>query len=444
MFIISVQDTHFYLRIFFLKTYFSFHLLHIENFRQSLCGSTIDDFRKSYFFRNFSISMVCTEVVFLFRFKPLLLHPKAVPGRSDLFINFINNKMMRNTFNYTVRALSLIALAAGLTACEIQECTECPEEGHPATLTLTLNSSAVKSTGTPAPAEDNAVNTIDVFIFNGGTSSNYGQLDAYKRFEEGMELMEIRTTTGAKKICVVVNTKDADMSSITNIDQLQALVANLQEEIPGNFTMYGEKDVTMKAVTTETITVSRFISRIAVTSISTDFKGTPYEGHSLTNCLLYLTNVHADKLLYNGEDLNTPLILNETRLNEEDVESTAQPGMLMDRINDAINDAGYTVSHYLHCYSNETSDISSSTKLILQADLNGTTYYYPIPVNQDEYGLPEENGHYGIRRNTVYTYSITVTRPGSLEPDIPLEPGVLNLNIAVKEWDLIPEFDKVF
>ena len=341
-------------------------------------------------------------------------------------------------------ALSLIALAAGLTACEIQECTECPEEGHPATLTLTLNSSAVKSTGTPAPAEDNAVNTIDVFIFNGGTSSNYGQLDAYKRFEEGMELMEIRTTTGAKKICVVVNTKDADMSSITNIDQLQALVANLQEEIPGNFTMYGEKDVTMKAVTTETITVSRFISRIAVTSISTDFKGTPYEGHSLTNCLLYLTNVHADKLLYNGEDLNTPLILNETRLNEEDVESTAQPGMLMDRINDAINDAGYTVSHYLHCYSNETSDISSSTKLILQADLNGTTYYYPIPVNQDEYGLPEENGHYGIRRNTVYTYSITVTRPGSLEPDIPLEPGVLNLNIAVKEWDLIPEFDKVF
>ena len=50
--------------------------------------------------------MVCTEVVFLFRFKPLLLHPKAVPGRSDLFINFINNKMMRNTFNYTVRALA--------------------------------------------------------------------------------------------------------------------------------------------------------------------------------------------------------------------------------------------------------------------------------------------------------------------------------------------------
>ena len=116
----------------------------------------------------------------------------------------------------------------------------------------------------------------------------------------------------------------------------------------------------------------------------------------------------------------------------------------MDRLDDAINDAGYTVPHYLYCYSNETSDISSSTKLILQADLNGTTYYYPIPVNQEGYGLPEDNGHYGIRSNTVYTYGITVTRPGSLDPDIPLEPGVLNLNIDVKEWDIIPEFDKIF
>ena len=379
--------------------------------------------------------MVCTEVVFLFRFKPLLLHPKAVPGRSDLFINFINNKMMRNTFNYTVRALSLIALA----------CTECPEkEGQPATLTLTLNSSDAKSTVIPVPSEDNAVNTIDVFIFNGGTSSNYGQLDAYRRFEDGTEVMEVHTTTGAKKICVIVNSKEENLSSITNISQMQALTTDLRDEIFGDLSMYGEKDVTMKAQTTETVTVSRFISRVAITSVTTDFEGTPYEGASLTNCRLYLTNVHADKLLYNGNESPYPLILNEIRLSENDAASTAQSGLLMDDIYVDIDDAGYSVPHYLYCYANETSDITSSTKLILQADLNGTTYYYPIPVNQEGYGEPEENGHYGIRRNTVYTYGITVTRPGSLEPDIPLDPGVLNLNIVVEDWLVIPVFEKTF
>lgn len=388
--------------------------------------------------------MVCTEVVFLFRFKPLLLHPKAVPGRSDLFINFINNKKMRNTFNYTVRALLLTALTAGLTACELQNCSECPEEGRPATLSLTLSSSDVKSTETPVTAEDNAVNTIDVFIFNGGTSSNYGQLDAYRRFEDGSDVMEVHTTTGAKKICVIVNYTGEDMSSITDISQLQALTTSLQDETFGNLTMYGEKDVTMKAQTSETITVSRFISRVAVNSIITDFDGTPYEGAILSNCKIYLTNVHADKLLYNGNESTYPIVLNETRLSEDDVESTAQPGILMDEITVDIDDAGYTVPHYLYCYANETSDITSSTKLILQADLNGTTYYYPVPVNQEGYGQPEENGHYGIRRNTVYTYSITVTRPGSLEPDIPLEPGVLDLNIVVEDWTLIPEFEKIF
>ena len=80
------------------------------------------------------------------------------------------------------------------------------------------------------------------------------------------------------------------------------------------------------------------------------------------------------------------------------------------------------------------------------ADLDGVTYYYPIPVNQAGYGLtePDEETVSGISGNCVYSYGITVTRPGSLDPDTPLVPGTLELSLNVNAWDVIPHFDKVF
>lgn len=349
---------------------------------------------------------------------------------------------MRNTFNYTVRALLLTALTAGLTACEIQECTECPDTaGEPATLTLSVSPTATKSTQTPSDETDKTLNTIDVLIFN---SSGSGQLDVYRRFEEGQTQLEIQTTTGSKKVCVVANAKSLQISSVTSYSQLQEMVADLNEELFGNLTMYGEKDVTMTAQTTETITVSRFISRITVTSVKTDFAGTPYKDMTLNNCKLYLINANADKLLYNGEPTGSPVILNEGGLVTEDVTGTAQTGLLMDEISETISDAGYSTPHYLYCYSNETSDIASCTKLVLQADIDGTTYYYPIPVNQEEYGYVTGNGHHGIKRNTVYSMGISISRPGSTDPDTPIEPGTLDLSISVADWTEVPEFDKEF
>lgn len=356
---------------------------------------------------------------------------------------------MKNTFAHTVRAFSLITATACLAACETQNCADRPvEEGMPATLTLSISSSAVKSTHTPQDTEDNTVNTVDVFIFNnnGTSTSGDGQLDTYRHFGNGEMQMEIQTTTGQKKICVVVNAKNLDAGNITTLTQFQEAATLLADETFGYLTMYGEEDVTMTAQTSKSITVSRFISRIAVTSVRTDFEGTPYEGIPLTNCRLYMINVHGDKLLHNGNATASPIILNEGQLNETDAASTAQEGLIMDVIETDISHEGYNTPHYLYSYSNETSDIAASTKLILQADLNGTTYYYPIPVNQEGYGHNSEygEGHYGIRRNTVYSYGITVTRPGALNPDTPVEPGTLDLSIDVEDWLVIPEFNKEF
>jgi hypothetical protein len=82
--------------------------------------------------------------------------------------------------------------------------------------------------------------------------------------------------------------------------------------------------------------------------------------------------------------------------------------------------------------------------MVLQGNLDGVTYYYPIPVNQPGYGYTSTNGHYGVRRNCSYSYGITITRPGSLDPDEPIVPGTLELSIGVSEWNVIPHFHKEF
>lgn len=314
-------------------------------------------------------------------------------------------------------------------------------------MTLTLSSSETKSTEEPNLTRDNAINSLDVYIFNTGDSNdpNYGTLDMYTRVTENMDDIKLQTTTGPKKICVIANPKD-DMSGdyIRNLSQMKDLVASLQDETYGNLTMYGETDAVLQVQSSESVTVSRLISRINIKSIKTDFDGTPYKGMTLGNCSLYLINVHSGKLLCDGTPVVSDPVLNKGELNSADVEGMSQPDLLMDKIDVAINDEGYSTSHYLYCYANETETINDATMLVLEAQLNGTTYYYPVPVNQTGYGYNEENGHFGIKRNTQYSYSLTITRPGSLEPDVPVDPSALTLNIVVEEWDVVPEFNKVF
>ena len=341
--------------------------------------------------------------------------------------------------------MSLLTLSMGLLSCEPQKCTGCPEEGLPATLTLTLSQSATKSTVAPADAEDNRINTIDVFIFNApeeGTPG-YGQLDTYGRFEENLEQIEIQTTTGPKKICVIVNAKAGMTDGVTSLGQLRAVVAGLKDETFGNLTMYGETDSDLDINSSVSVSVSRFISRIAITSVKTRFAGTPYEGSTLSNCRIYLINAHADTRL-DGQASQSPAILNKGALSATDMEGLSQEALMLDDLTSTVNDAGYTAAHYLYCYPNETDDPDNCTMAVLQADLNGSTYYYPIPVNQEGYGYIEDNGHYGIRGNTVYSYSITVTRPGSTDPDAPIDTQALAVTVNVEDWDVIPEFNKIF
>jgi hypothetical protein len=345
----------------------------------------------------------------------------------------------------SISALSLL-LAGACTKTDFQ--SQNVETLNPQSATVTIDLAAsTKSVVEQTQQQDNAINTLDVFIFKNTDQSNgdSGELDTYQRFQgDDLSSIQLTSTTGPKVVCVVANSHVDDFSGVTKIASFKELKTLLKNEMLGSFTMYGEVEHEFELTNRISVTLTRFVSKVAVTSIKTKFDGTSYQGQTLKNCKLFLINAYGDKLVFNNENGTSPIILNQAALVEEDVNSTAQEGLLMDVIDGDIDGTGHSTAHYFYTYSNETENISTSTKVVLQADLNGVTYYYPIMINQPDYGYLPENGHYGVGRNTSYSYTITVTRPGSEDPNIPLVPGAVELTLEVQDWSVVPSFDKEF
>ena len=182
-------------------------------------------------------------------------------------------------------------------------------------------------------------------------------------------------------------------------------------------------------------------------SIKTQFTGTPWAGSSLSNVKIYLINAAGDKLYHDGSDQPAPVILNNKKAVATDINACTMTGMLYDEIAASITDTGYNTAHSFYCYENLVESETAAkkfTKLIIQGDLNGHTYYYPISINREGFGYTSENGHAGVKRNTAYTINVTILRPGSLDPDTPVEHGTMKATLNIANWVTVPTVNVIF
>lgn len=327
-----------------------------------------------------------------------------------------------------------------------------PQNLQESTMYLSISPSATKASGASHgnQADDNTVNTLEVFVFR-NEGEDAGMLDAYKKFEGSaignLTNLEIKTTTGAKRIHVIANSHKDDFNGIKTLTEFESALSLLQKEDVKSFTMTGTADVTLAAVTPVTLAVQRLVAKICVSSIKTDFTGTPYEGSTLSNVKLYLLNVNADRTYAANAAPATPLVLNHEEITATDVNGCTMINMIYDEIPASITETAYTTKHYFYSYENLLASESGNkyfTRLVLQADLNNKTYYYPININREEYGYVESNGHKGVKRNTAYEMDIVITRPGSLDPNKPIQYGTLQLNLNVVDWATTPKASIIF
>lgn len=348
--------------------------------------------------------------------------------------------------------MALIALMGLFTAsCEKHDANTPLQESL-----LTINivpEAESKATGSAhgVQAEDNAVQTLEFFVFR-SEGEDAGMLDAYKMYTAAeltsLTNLEVKTTTGKKMIYAVANSHKSDnWSGVKTLTEFQAQIASLQSENNKNFTMAGSVEAVLQTTTSVTFSISRLVSRVQLASVKTQFAGTPWAGSSLTNVKIYLINAAGDKLYHDGSDQPSPTILNIKKAVAADINACTMAGMLYDETASAITDAGYNTTHTFYCYENMVASESADkkfTKLIIQADMNGHTYYYPISINREGFGYDASNGHAGIKRNTSYSVNVTILRPGSLDPDTPVEHSAMTATLNIAPWATVPAVSVIF
>ena len=341
----------------------------------------------------------------------------------------------------------LTATAFFLTACS--QGINSLEDGE-SILTINLNSAFVSDSGiaTKAPVPDNNINSLEILIFRKSIGSDEGILDTYEHFaaNEINDLSEIKvkSTVGDKYIYVIANAHDTtNFSGISNLEDFKRLEHYLYHERKNDFLMTGHTEETLGINTNISINLERMVSKIILKSITTKFAGTPYQGCCLKNPKAYLINIKGSKLIYDG---NKPrmgdIILNRGGKIDEDISSCQDKNLFYKDFPSSINDTGFNEEIILYSYSNEISEENVNdkfTRLVIEGEINGITYYYPININQDDFGHNELISHYGIKRNHAYSISLTIHRPGSMNPDEPIVFGTISMGITCSDWNVMPD-----
>lgn len=272
-------------------------------------------------------------------------------------------------------------------------------------LVVSLGGSAAQvSTKATAASGEAAVNSLQVFAFNG----NF--LDAY--IKSSSSTATLTCTEGTRAIYAVVNAPD--LSSITTPSALKAKVVDLSSNSASSFTMFGSNtSVSIPASESVSIDVERLVSRVVVKKVTTDFDAPALAALTLSIDKIYLVNAAGTASL----DLSAA----PSKWYNEAKNKGELSALLYDAPAKTLaNKASYSTVHYFYAMPNPAT--SKKTLLVLETTLGTQKYYYPIE-------LP------ALKANHSYEIAgITIKRPGSDSPDSPVESEAVSFSVSVKDW----------
>lgn len=314
------------------------------------------------------------------------------------------------------RKIILYFLAVFLSSCVNDGMDPAISEARKVTLTINIDNGA--NTKSDNKANESIINSLQVFVFR----SN-GVLDAYA-FGTNPSL-QISCTTGPMDIYAVINAPS--LSSVKTKYELISKFTYLTDNSLTNLVMVGNVSSTISEASAITIPVIRIVARLAILKITNRLEAPPYQSKAFIVTKIYVINVAGDNNYgIVGDDPSSDRTwYNKTRY----IYSSADP-LVYDVVNEgAIAYGGsYETPHYFYVYPNTHAIDSQSatwssryTRLVVEASLDGTTYYYPVSIPI-------------IQSNKTYTISeLTITVPGSLSPDIPVSKQFVTGTITIAD-----------
>ncbi len=311
--------------------------------------------------------------------------------------------------------MAALASVAGLAGCsgKAAEIAELQEEE--VVLTVTVPCLTTKTSG--VPSGEDAVNDLQILVFD-----SKGKLETYKHGTGNS--LSMTCTSGEKRVAAFVNA--GSMTSVGSVSELASAVTDLADNASGGLVMSGETSVALTASSNVSIRVKRMAARVRISKIENAMELEQHRNMSFQVKAVYMVNVAGNKAFFSdsGPDV---------WYNRAGHESGA-PAFLYDSVTAATVGAGssYTGSHYFYCYPNHTAaDVSGGTwcarktRLVVEVALDGTVYYYPVTLDD-------------VESNTVYSYELKITRPGSLSPDKPVEGAAAGITVKVEDWVELP------
>ena len=334
-----------------------------------------------------------------------------------------NSISLRNSFRaLTVAGILALTAFAG-TSCvkddapsSSSSCSDCTK----ASLTVGIATPSTKST-TISSDDEVKVNNLQVLVFRGDELDAYGSVN-------NQSSLTLSCTSGDRVVYALVNAPS--LSGISSKTALLSQVSLLSGNGVDSFQMIGSKEVSLPAASTVSIDVRRFASRISLKKITRNFSSSALASLPFTVDAIYAINVAGD-LSYGGA-LGGEFA--PTVWHNQMAYTDALSEFTHDSVGESIeNSSSYSTVHNFYCYPNPTSEDESAgtwsprhTRLVIETTLGGRKYYYPITLP-----VMEKNCSYEISE-------LTLTRPGSDDPDTPVSFSDCTFEISVQPWTAVP------
>ena len=272
---------------------------------------------------------------------------------------------------------------------------------------------------------NNGINTLDAFVLEDEAN---GRLDCYQRFESPQEVSNLASGSGSKTLYLIANSKREryDWADIKNINAISDICVDLEKESLDSPTMTSLQKI--RAGECVNLNLTPLTCEVTLRSISCDFSGKPYSKEKFTLNRIFLTYVNATSSIVPEIQGKTARIINAGMLDEEHLKRFYDKDIIVKEIEQVIGTSPSNINSSLYCYENspnEESIGSPFTKLVIEGQIAGDTYYYPIRINA-------KNG--GVIKRSKYIFDIVLRRIGATSPDGELNEGEIEVTTQVKAW----------
>jgi len=239
--------------------------------------------------------------------------------------------------------------------------------------------------------------------------------------------VEFGSSNGPKLAVALANVPENFLNSniINSYESICSACRSFVDEDPDALTLSAQTSFNAHSGAVLRLNLTPLVSRITVRSLKVDFSGRSYSDAKLKDIRAYIINANGRCPVLSDGAVRATEILCQGGFNPSDTSRMKHPEMLVSECVPGCR---------LFCYPCAIVPELCTSRLVIEASIEGQTYYYPIDICSPT----------GVPRGESLIYDITITRKGSLNPDIPLEAGTVSVSWNISDWKEYEEENIVY